>query len=66
MTPIHQIYHVSLTPEEYQFLYRLAPEGIQAAMAATLTVSYAEITSLTRSSNELRHGGLREGRATAH
>lgn len=36
------IYHVELTQAEYEYLYRLAPDGIQAAMAATLEITYLE------------------------
>lgn len=40
--PITRTYTVELTREEYEFLYRLAPDGIQAAMAATLKIRYLE------------------------
>lgn len=32
------IYRVELTEEEYRHLYMIAPEGIQAAMAASVMV----------------------------
>lgn len=37
------IYCIELTEAEYRFLYRLAPDGIQAAMAATLLVKYPDL-----------------------
>lgn len=60
MSPIHQIYHVALTPEEYRFLYRLAPDGVQAAMASSLVVEYPEPLPPQRSVNGLR-SRVREG-----
>ena len=42
------VYHVALTEPEYRFLYRLAPDGIQAAMAATLWIEYLDSSSPLR------------------
>lgn len=48
------IYHVQLTRQEYEFLYRLAPDGIQAAMAATLEITYLEPEFPYRESDDRR------------
>lgn len=64
--PTHMTYQVTLTRQEYEFLYRLAPDGIQAAMAATLKITYLEPEFPYRGTDDRRLDPVRTpGQATA-
>lgn len=55
MRPGDPIYRVDLTEAEYQHLFRLAEEGVQAAMSASLTLLYPTPSNSTRGA-DARYG----------
>lgn len=65
MEPITRVYTVTLTAQEFDHLYRLAPDGIQTAMDATKQVASVPCPRPPRREDGPHTRRVRESRETA-